>query len=55
MGKIGNWRSKLDQLELVALRWEQIDFTGGTIYINRLKSRCAARFGLGLGLYLYER
>ncbi|RCJ36252.1 hypothetical protein A6770_40640 [Nostoc minutum NIES-26] len=23
--------------ELVALRWEQIDFGGGTIYINRLK------------------
>jgi integrase len=23
--------------ELVALRWEQIDFAGGTIYINLLK------------------
>ena len=23
--------------ELVALRWEQVDFTDGTIYINRLK------------------
>ncbi len=31
------YRHGLRVSELVALRWEQIDFTGGTIYINRLK------------------
>lgn len=32
------YRHGLRVSELVALRWEQIDFTGGTIYINRLKN-----------------
>ena len=31
------FRHGLRVSELVALRWEQVDFTGGTIYINRLK------------------
>lgn len=31
------YRHALRVSELVALRWEQIDFTSGTIYINRLK------------------
>ena len=31
------YRHSLRVSELVALRWEQIDLTGGTIYINRLK------------------
>lgn len=31
------YRHGLRVSELVALRWEQIDFGGGTIYINRLK------------------
>ncbi|MFM2315334.1 MAG: hypothetical protein RLZZ04_4612 [Cyanobacteriota bacterium] len=31
------YRHGLRVSELVALRWEQIDFLGGTIYINRLK------------------
>ena len=31
------YRHGLRVSELVALRWEQVDFTGGTIYINRLK------------------
>ena len=31
------YRHGLRVSELVALRWEQIDFSGGTIYINRLK------------------
>ena len=31
------YRHGLRVSELVALRWEQIDFAGGTIYINRLK------------------
>jgi integrase len=31
------YRHGLRVSELVALRWSQIDFTGGTIYINRLK------------------
>jgi integrase len=32
------YRHGLRVSELVALRWKQIDFTGGTIYINRLKN-----------------
>ena len=32
------YRHGLRVSELVALRWEQIDFAGGTIYINRLKN-----------------
>ena len=32
------YRHGLRVSELVALRWEQIDFTSGTIYINRLKN-----------------
>jgi len=32
------YRHGLRVSELVALRWEQIDFTAGTIYINRLKN-----------------
>ena len=32
------YRHGLRVSELVALRWEQIDFTGGTIYINWLKN-----------------
>ncbi len=31
------YRHGLRVSELVALRWSQIDFAGGTIYINRLK------------------
>lgn len=31
------YRHGLRVSELVALRWEQINFVGGTIYINRLK------------------
>lgn len=31
------YRHGLRVSELVALRWEQIDFVGGTIYVNRLK------------------
>jgi integrase len=31
------YRHGLRVSELVTLRWEQMDFTGGTIYINRLK------------------
>lgn len=31
------YRHGLRVSELVTLRWEQIDFSGGTIYINRLK------------------
>jgi integrase len=31
------YRHGLRISELVALRWEQVDFTSGTIYINRLK------------------
>lgn len=31
------YRHGLRVSELVALKWEQIDFTAGTIYINRLK------------------
>ncbi|WP_319422402.1 tyrosine-type recombinase/integrase [Pleurocapsa sp. FMAR1] len=31
------YRHGLRISELVALRWSQIDFTSGTIYINRLK------------------
>ena len=32
------YRHGLRVSELVALRWEQIDFTAGTIYVNRLKN-----------------
>lgn len=32
------YRHGLRVSELVALRWEQINFAGGTIYINRLKN-----------------
>lgn len=32
------YRHGLRVSELVALRWEQIDFTAGTIYISRLKN-----------------
>ena len=32
------YRHGLRVSELVALRWDQIDFTAGTIYINRLKN-----------------
>ena len=32
------YRHGLRVSELVALRWEQIDFVSGTIYINRLKN-----------------
>ena len=32
------YRHGLRVSELVALRWEQIDFTSGTIYISRLKN-----------------
>ena len=32
------YRHGLRVSELVALRWEQIDFASGTIYINRLKN-----------------
>lgn len=32
------YRHGLRVSELVTLRWEQIDFAGGTIYINRLKN-----------------
>jgi integrase len=32
------YRHGLRVSELVALMWEQIDFNGGTIYINRLKN-----------------
>ncbi|MEO1691655.1 MAG: tyrosine-type recombinase/integrase [Cyanobacteria bacterium J06631_6] len=32
------YRHGLRVSELVVLRWEQIDFTSGTIYINRLKN-----------------
>ncbi len=31
------YRHGLRVSELVTLRWEQVDFAGGTIYINRLK------------------
>jgi integrase len=31
------YRHGLRVSELVSIRWEQIDFAGGTIYINRLK------------------
>lgn len=31
------YRHDLRVSELVALRWEQVNFSGGTIYINRLK------------------
>jgi integrase len=31
------YRHGLRVSELVSLRWSQIDFAGGTIYINRLK------------------
>ncbi|HEY9769476.1 MAG TPA: tyrosine-type recombinase/integrase [Coleofasciculaceae cyanobacterium] len=31
------YRHGLRVSKLVALRWEQVNFTGGTIYINRLK------------------
>lgn len=31
------YRHGLRLSELVALRWEQVDFSGGNIYINRLK------------------
>ena len=31
------YRHGLRVSELVTLRWEQMDFTGGTIYINRIK------------------
>jgi type 1 fimbriae regulatory protein FimB/type 1 fimbriae regulatory protein FimE len=31
------YRHGLRVSELVALRWEQVDFSSGTIYINRLK------------------
>ena len=31
------YRHGLRVSKLVALRWEQVDFGGGTIYINRLK------------------
>ena len=32
------YRHGLRVSELIALKWEQIDFTAGTIYINRLKN-----------------
>ena len=32
------YRHGLRVSELVTLRWEQIDFTAGTIYVNRLKN-----------------
>lgn len=32
------YRHGLRVSELVALRWEQVDFSSGTIYINRLKN-----------------
>jgi type 1 fimbriae regulatory protein FimB/type 1 fimbriae regulatory protein FimE len=36
------YRHGLRISELVALRWEQVDFSGGTIYINRLKHGVSA-------------
>ena len=36
------YRHGLRISELVALRWEQVDFIGGTIYINRLKHGISA-------------
>lgn len=36
------YRHGLRISELVALRWEQVDFSGATIYINRLKQGVSA-------------
>lgn len=36
------YRHGLRISEVVALRWEQVDFSGGTIYINRLKHGISA-------------
>jgi type 1 fimbriae regulatory protein FimB/type 1 fimbriae regulatory protein FimE len=36
------YRHGLRISELVALRWSQVDFSGGTIYINRLKHGISA-------------
>lgn len=36
------YRHGLRISELVALRWSQVDFSGGTIYINRLKHGVSA-------------
>jgi len=43
------YRHGLRVSELVALRWEQIDFVSGTIYINRLKN------GVSNYLFVSER